>query len=165
VDWSLALLALGALLALVGLAGVVLPGLTGAPILFAGLFLAAWAEGFAHVGGATLAALAVLTALTYAADFLATALGAKRFGASRRAVVGAALGGLGGLFLGLPGVLLGPFVGAVLGELSGRRGLREAGRAGLGATLGLALGVAAKLALACSMLGLFLLDRFVWGAG
>jgi uncharacterized protein len=158
VDWSLVLLALGALLALVGLAGVVLPGLPGAPILFAGLFLAAWAEGFVHVGGATLAALAVLTALSYAADFLATALGARRFGASRRAMIGAALGGL-------PGVLLGPFVGAVLGELSGRRGLREAGRAGLGASLGLALGVAAKLALACSMLGLFLLDRFVWGAG
>jgi uncharacterized protein YqgC (DUF456 family) len=165
VDWSLVLLALGVLLALVGLAGVVLPALPGTPLLFAGLFLAAWAEGFAHVGGFTLAVLAVLTALGYAADFLATALGAKRFGASRRAVVGAALGGLAGLFLGLPGVLLGPFVGAVAGELSGRRGLREAGRAGLGATLGLVLGVAAKLALAFSMIGLFLLDRFLWTGG
>jgi hypothetical protein len=162
VDSSVALLVLGALLALVGLAGVVLPALPGAPILLAGLFLAAWAEGFAHVGAGTLVALSVLAGLTYAADFLATALGAKRFGASRRAVVGAALGGLAGLFLGLPGVLLGPFAGAVLGELSGRRGLREAGRAGLGATLGIALGVAAKLALAFSMVALFLVDRFLW---
>ena len=159
------LLALGVLLALVGLAGVVLPALPGAPVLFAGLFLVAWAEHFAYVGGTTLAVLAVLTALTYVADFLATALGAKRFGASRRAVAGAALGGLAGLFFGLPGILLGPFAGAVAGELSARRGLREAGRAGLGATLGLALGVAAKLALAFSMIGLFLLDRFLWRAG
>lgn len=163
-DWSLVLLVLGVLLAVVGFAGVVLPALPGAPVLFAGLFLVAFAEGFAHVGGATLAALAVLTALSYAADFLATALGAKRFGASRRAVVGAVLGGIVGLFFGLPGILLGPFAGAVAGELSARRGLREASRAGLGATLGIALGLAAKLALACSMVGLFLLDRFLWAA-
>ena len=165
-DWSVALLlALGALLALVGLVGLVLPALPGAPLLLAGLFLAAWAEGFAEVGAGTLAALGVLAALTWAADLAATALGAKRFGASRRAVLGAALGALAGLFLGLPGILLGPFVGAVAGELSNRRGLRDAGRAGVGATLGLALGVAAKLALGISMVALFLVDRFLWRAG
>jgi uncharacterized protein YqgC (DUF456 family) len=151
---------LAAILVLVGLAGLILPALPGAPLLFAGLLVAAWIEDFSYVGGGTLAVLGVLALLTYAVDFAASALGAKRFGASNRAVVGAAIGALVGIFFGLPGILLGPFIGAMLGELSDRRGPRDAARAGLGATLGLALGAAAKLALAFSMLGIFALARF-----
>jgi uncharacterized protein YqgC (DUF456 family) len=149
------------LLSVIGLLGLVLPVLPGAPILFAGLLLGAWADDFAYVGGQTLIVLGVMALLTYVVDFAATALGAKRVGASNRAIVGAVLGGLGGLVLGLPGLLLGPFVGAVAGELSLQRNLRTAGRAGLGASLGLALGAAAKLALGFGMVGIFLLARFV----
>lgn len=150
-------------LVILGLAGLVLPALPGAPMLFAGLVLAAWAEGFAYVGGGTLAVLGLLAVLTYAVDFLAGAFGAKRFGASKRGVFGALAGAVVGIFFGLPGVLLGPFVGAVLGELSARRSLGEAGKAGFGATVGLVLGAAAKLALAFSMVGVFAVVRFAGG--
>ncbi|MBW1688265.1 MAG: DUF456 domain-containing protein [Deltaproteobacteria bacterium] len=151
---------LAAVLVLAGLLGLILPALPGAPLLFAGLLVAAWVEDFSYVGSGTLGVLGALALLTYAVDFAASAFGAKRFGASNRAVVGAALGALVGIFFGLPGILLGPFVGAVLGELTGRRGPRNAARAGGGATVGLALGAAAKLALAFSMLGIFALARF-----
>ncbi len=144
-----------------GIAGLLLPALPGAPLLFAGLVFAAWAEDFAYVGVGWLAVFGALAALSYPIDLAAGALGARRFGASGRAVLGAALGALVGLFFGLPGILLGPFVGAVLAELLWeRRNLRQAGRSGLGATVGLALGVAAKLALAFAMLGLFAFVRF-----
>lgn len=149
------------LLSVIGLLGLVLPVLPGAPILFAGLLLAAWADDFSYVGAQTLILLGVMAMLTYVVDFAATAIGAKKFGASNRAIAGAVLGGLVGLVLGLPGVLLGPFVGAVIGELSLRRDLTTAGRAGLGASLGLALGAAAKLALGFGMVGIFLFARFV----
>jgi hypothetical protein len=162
-DASIALWILAVLLVAAGLAGLLLPALPGAPLLFAGLVCAAWAEDFAYVGGGWLAAMGFLAALTYPVDFAAGAFGARRFGASRRAVVGAALGGLVGLFLGLPGILLGPFLGAALAELSARRDLRQAGRSGLGAALGLAIGVAAKLALAFAMLGIFVFVRFLGG--
>jgi uncharacterized protein YqgC (DUF456 family) len=148
-------------LVVLGLIGLVLPALPGAPLLFAGLVLAAWAEDFVYVGSGTLIVLGILALLTYAVDFLASAMGAKHFGASNRAIVGAALGVLVGIFFGFPGLLLGPFVGAVLGELSAQRNLREAGIAGIGASFGLVLGTAAKLALAFAMLGIFLLSRFV----
>lgn len=148
-------------LIVIGLAGLVLPALPGPPLLFAGLLIAAWAEGFAYVGTLTLVALGVMALLMYLLDFAATAFGARRFGASRRAMIGAALGTVVGLFLGLPGVLVGPFVGAVVGELATRRDLRTAGRAGVGATLGLVLGAAAKLALAFAMIGVFVVARFV----
>jgi uncharacterized protein YqgC (DUF456 family) len=160
-DTTILLWLLAAILVLAGLVGLLLPVLPGPPLLFAGLLVAAWAEDFAYVGAGWLTVFAALAVLTYAVDFAATALGAKRFGASKRAVVGAALGAVVGLFFGLPGILLGPFIGAVIGELTAQRELREAGRAGVGATLGLVLGVAFKLALAFSMLGLFAMARLL----
>lgn len=148
-------------LVIAGIAGLVFPALPGAPVLFGGLLLAAWIENFAYIGLKTLVVLGVLAVLSYVIDFLAGAFGAKRFGASPRALWGAALGGVAGIFFGLPGVLLGPFVGAAIGELSMLRSIVQAGRAGVGATLGLMLGVALKLALAMSMLGIFIVVRFV----
>ena len=147
-------------LILFGIVGLVLPAVPGAPVLFAGLFIAAWADHFAYIGWRTLALLALLALSTYVVDFAATAFGAKRFGASRRAVIGAAIGALAGIFFGFIGVLLGPFLGAVIGELSARRGLEDAARAGIGATVGMAIGIAAKLALAFAMMGIYALARF-----
>jgi uncharacterized protein YqgC (DUF456 family) len=160
-DTTILLWLLATVLVLAGLLGLLLPVLPGAPLVFAGLLVAAWAEDFAYVGTRTLTLLAVLALLTYAVDFAATALGAKRFGASKRAVLGAAVGALVGLFFGLPGILLGPFIGAVIGELTAQRGLGDAGRAGVGATIGLVLGVAGKLAIAFSMLGVFAAARIL----
>jgi uncharacterized protein YqgC (DUF456 family) len=160
VDAAILLWLLAAILVVVGIAGLVLPALPGPPVLFAGLLAAAWADDFAYVGWGTLTLLGAMALLSYAIDFVAGSLGAKRFGASRRAVVGALIGAVVGLFFGIPGVLLGPFLGAVIGELSSHRDLKAAGRAGIGATLGLALGIAAKLALAVSMLGIFAVVRF-----
>ena len=148
--WSLAVL-----LVVIGLAGILVPVLPGAVLVFVGLVLAAWADEFAHVGWFTLAILAILTIGVYLLDFLAGAYGTDRMGASKRAVVGAVLGGVVGLFFGLPGLILGPFIGAVAGEYTVRRNLGQAGRAGAGAWLGLALGAAVKVALVFVMLGIF----------
>jgi uncharacterized protein len=153
--WSLAVV-----LIVVGFAGLVLPALPGAPLMFAGFLLAAWIEDFAYLGPGTLTALGVLTVLTFVVDFIASALGAKRYGASGRAVLGATIGAIIGIFFGLVGVLVGPFIGAVVGELTVRRDLEAAGRAGIGATIGLALGTAAKLAIGFAMLGIAVVMRF-----
>lgn len=149
-----------ALLVAIGLAGTLLPALPGAPLVFAGLLLGAWIDGFAYVGRGTLILLGAITALTFAVDFAASALGARRAGAHRRAVVGAALGAGVGLFFGLPGIVLGPFLGAVAGELSVRGSLERAGRVGVATWLGMLLGGAVKLALVLSMLLIFALQRF-----
>jgi hypothetical protein len=139
----------------VGVVGTVVPGLPGAILVLAGLALAAWIDGFARVGVATLAVLAGLTLAAYALDFVATAVGARRFGTSWWGVLGAVLGTLGGLFFGPVGLVIGPFVGAFLLELLARRDLRQAGRAGLGAWLGLVLGTAGRLGLVAAMIAVF----------
>ena len=148
-------------LIVIGALGLILPILPGAPLIFLGALLAAWAEDFAYIGLWTLLGLGVLSALAVVVDFIAGAFGAQRFGASGRAVTGATLGAIVGIFFGIVGVLVGPFIGAAIGELSVRRNLAAAGRAGVGAALGLALGTAAKLAIAFTMIGIIVVMRLL----
>jgi uncharacterized protein YqgC (DUF456 family) len=65
------------------------------------------------------------------------------------------------LFFGLPAIVLGPFAGAVIGEFSRRSSARSAMHAGVGATLGLLFGALLKIALAFTMVGVFVLDRLL----
>ena len=152
---------LSAVLVLTGIAGLLLPALPGIVLVFAGLVVAAWAENFVYVGQGTLLFLLALCILGYGIDFLAGALGASRYGAGKYSIIGAAIGAVAGMFFGLPGILLGPFIGAVAGELYVRRDLRAAGRAGFGAWVGLVAGTAAKIAITFMMIGVFLLARFI----
>lgn len=147
---------------LIGLVGTVLPALPGLPLVFAGMLLAAWTGDFQQVGVPMLVVLGLLTVLSLGIDLWATALGAKRVGASRKAVLGAMLGTLLGLLFGPLGLLLGPFVGAAAGELLHRRSLDrahlgDAAKIGLGTWLGILFGTVLKLGLAFTMLGLFAL--------
>jgi len=141
-------------LVVIGIAGTVLPALPGIVLVFVGLALAAWIDDFQRVGGATIAILGMFTLL--ASDRVCRhQLGRQKFGASYKAVAGAAIGTLAGMFFGIPGLIAGPFVGAVLGEYIARPDLYKAGRAGFGAWIGLLFGAAAKLALAFLMVGVF----------
>lgn len=160
-DQSLILWILAAVLTVIGLAGLLLPMIPGAPVLFFGLLFGAWAENFQYIGGWTLLLLGLMASLTYLVEFAASVLGVKKFGGSNRAMVGAAAGGIVGLFLGIPGILLGPFVGAVIGELTAQRTLDEASRAGFGTVVGLAIGLAGKFAIGIAMIGLFVVIRLV----
>ena len=155
-DWTILWWVLAALIVITGLVGTVVPVLPGIPIMLAGLVLAAWSTGFEPVGWGTLVVLAALTALSVLIDVLAAALGAKKLGASQRAFWGATLGAIVGLFFGLAGIILGPFIGAVVAELSSGVGAQQAGRSGYGVWLGIVFGTAAKLAIAFLMLGIFL---------
>lgn len=148
--------ALAVLLVVAGVIGTVLPVLPGAILVFAGLFVAAWADDFARVGTGGLAIVGALGLASLAVDFLASILGAKRVGASPQALAGAGLGTVVGIFFGIPGLVLGPFVGAVLGELVARGGLARAGKVGLATSIGILLGGIAKLVLAFAMIATFL---------
>jgi uncharacterized protein len=145
----------------VGIVGIVLPALPGHVLIFAGLLLAAWADHFQRVGAGMLIVIGLMGAASYGVDFVATALGARHLGASKRAMVGAGLGTLLGFFLGLPGIIIGPFIGAVIGELTVHRDWKRVGKAGVAAWIGFAIGTAVKVSIAFVMLGLFLLAYFI----
>ena len=146
---------LAALLALVGLVGTVLPALPGLPLVFAGMLLAAWAGDFEQVGVWIVVLLGLLTLLSFVVDFWATAHGARRVGASRKAVLGAVIGTFAGLFFFPVGLLVGPFAGALAGEMLHGRQWRQATRVGFGTWFGVVLAVVLKLGLAFAMIGIF----------
>ena len=152
---------LAGVLILVGIAGTVLPALPGLPLVFAGMVLAAWAGNFQQLGWLPLVVLGLLAALSVVIDFFATALGAKRVGASKFAVAGAMVGTFAGLFFGPIGLFAGPFLGALGGELIHGREVRKATKVGFGTWLGIVLGIVLKLGLAFAMLGLFALAWFL----
>ena len=153
---------LGVVLVGIGLAGIVFPALPGTVLIFVGLLVAASADGFERVTVWAIILIGVLGALSYFVDFIAAALGAQRVGASRRAVIGAALGTLLGLPFGLPGVIFGPLALALIAEWTAHRDLGRASRAGMAAWIGFMIGTAVKIGLAFSMIAIFLLAVFVF---
>jgi uncharacterized protein YqgC (DUF456 family) len=151
---------IAALLVIAGLVGTVLPVLPGVLLVFGGLFLSAWADDFSRVGYVALGVIGALGLLSFAADFFASVLGAKRAGASPLALFGAAVGGFAGVFLGIPGILLGPFLGAALGEYLARGELRQAGKVGFGTWFGLLVAAIAKVVIAVAMVTTFAVAYF-----
>ena len=147
-------------LVLIGIAGTVLPGLPGTPLVFGGLLLAAWIDDFSRVGVWPLVVLGVLTLFSFAIDIIGAMLGAKRVGASKQAVIGAALGTLFGMFAGLIGLIIGPLIGAVVGELMAKRDIGHAGKVGVATWIGLLIATAVKLALVFAMVGIFVTAYF-----
>jgi uncharacterized protein YqgC (DUF456 family) len=143
----------------VGLLGTVLPVVPGTTIILAAAILHQIMLGTAKsLGWWNIAALVLLTLLSYGIEWLSGYFGAKRFGATKWGIAGAVVGGIAGLFFPFPGLLVGPVVGAVAGELVAGKRLVSAGRAGWGTLLGNLLGMIGKMALALVMVGWFLLS-------
>jgi uncharacterized protein len=163
-DQQVVFYCIAGLLIAVGVIGTLLPVLPGMPLVFAGMLLAAWANGFEQISGWTIAVLGVMTLFSFAIDFFSTSVGAKRVGASRKAIIGALLGTIAGLFFGPIGLFAGPFIGAMLGELLHQRkvdrgSVGQSAKVGVATWVGIVLGTALKLGLAFAMIGLFL---FAW---
>lgn len=151
---DVALYLLAAALVVGGVAGAVLPVLPGIPMIFGGIWLAAAVDQYRHLGWAWLVAIGIVGAVGVALDFVSASLGAKRIGASPRALWGAGAGTVVGMFFGIPGLIVGPFAGAMAGELwSGTSVLRSA-HVGVGTWVGMLLGLLAKVVISFLMIGM-----------
>ena len=148
-------LGLTLLVMLVGAAGSVLPGIPSTPIVAVAAIGHRLYFGAHSISNLVLIVLILLTVFSLVMDYVAGVAGARKFGATWRGVVGAALGTLVGLFFNLPGIILGPFIGAALLELAGGRKWPDASRAGLGAVLGVFVGALGKLACCFAMMAMF----------
>lgn len=153
-DSLLWVLAVG--LIVLGLLGTVLPVLPGTALVLAGVILGAWIDDFARVSVGTVLLIGVLAVLAWVLEWVAGLLGAQRAGASRQALLGAALGTVFGLALGLVGVLFMPLLGAAIGEFLARRDQRRALKVGFATWMGLLVGMLAKVVLAFTMVGVFI---------
>ena len=152
---------LSAALIVLGVAGTVLPALPGTALVLAGIVLGAWIDDFARVGWGVLGGITLLAALAWVLDYVAGLLGAKKAGASRQAIVGAALGTVAGLFMGLVGVFFMPLVGAAIGEWLARRDHGQALKVGVATWLGIIVGMVSKVVIAFVMIGVFIVALLV----
>jgi uncharacterized protein YqgC (DUF456 family) len=148
-------------LIVVGIAGTVLPALPGTLFVLAGIVLGAWIDDFARVGWGVLTAVIVLAVLAWVLDYVAGLLGAKKAGASRQAIIGAALGTVAGLFMGIVGVLFMPLVGAAIGEWLAQRDHGRALKVGVATWLGIMAGLVSKVVIAFMMVGIFVVALIV----
>lgn len=147
--------ALVVLLIATGIVGTVLPALPGTLLILGGIVLGAWIDDFACVGSGTLTVVTVLAVLAWVLDYAAGLLGAKKVGASREALIGAALGTVAGLLMGIVGVLFMPLVGAAAGEYIARRDQRNALKVGVATWIGMLVGMLAKIVIGFTMVGVF----------
>jgi len=146
--WTVAIV-----LIVTGIVGTVLPILPGPILVFAGILLAAFIDDFARIPVWLVVVFGIMTALAWIVDYVAAAAGAKRLGASRLAIIGAAIGTVAGILTGLWGLLFMPLAGAAIGEFIARKDALRAGKVGLATWLGLLLGTVAKLAIVLAMAG------------
>jgi uncharacterized protein YqgC (DUF456 family) len=119
-------------------------------------------DGVSSFGLPVLVICLLLAGLGEFFEFLAGAMGAKKFGASRRGMIGAVLGGLVGALFGVMipipvlgsilGALGGTFLGALIGEMGRSHApYQDAFKPAAGATLGRILGILSKFPIAMSV--------------
>ena len=146
------LIILGILLIIAGLAGTIHPAIPGLPMMFAGTVSLAYAHDFQYISGWTLGIAAVIMVIGMAMDFVAGLLGAKMTGASKKALWGAFIGGVLGIFWMPFGVIFGPLVGAAIGEYIEVKDSYKAGKVGVGTFVGFIVGTVAKIGCALVMI-------------
>lgn len=143
----------------VGLIGTFVPIIPGPTIICAAVILHRMMVGpEKSVNWFTVGVVVALTLLSYGFEFIAGYFGAKRFGATKWGAFGAMLGGIGGIFFGLPGLFIGPVVGAIAMEFIVGRKMVAAGKAGWGTLLGNLAGMLAKFVIAVAMIVIFLMN-------
>lgn len=151
-----AILIIVVLVMIVGAFGTILPAIPGAPLIFAAALIYGIYEGFHKVTIVSLVVLGVITLITILIDYLASMVGAKKYGASKYGVWGAIIGGILGIPLGIIGLFIGPFIGAVVGEIITGKELKQSFRIGFGSLIGIIGGSLIKFAFSTAMIIYFL---------
>ncbi len=144
-DVALAILA--GFLVVFGLAGSVVPVLPGPPLSWAGILAIhftkyeSFSSTFLWVTGGIMVSITLL-------DYFVPIWGTKKFGGTRRGVIGSTIGLLIGLFVFPPfGIIIGPFIGAFIGEMTANRDdTSKALKSATGSFIGFVVGTGMKLA-------------------
>ena len=156
-----ALVIIGLLLAIAGMVGCILPIIPGPILSFSALILLSWIKNWQIFSQTFLIVMGILTALLIILDYVAPALGAKKYGASKRGMWGSAIGMIVGIFFIPPwGMIVGAFIGALVGEIASGKSGGKALRAGWGILIGNVFGIGLKLAFTAVVLLYYIKEMF-----
>jgi uncharacterized protein YqgC (DUF456 family) len=154
--WTLVIL-----LFVVGMIGAVYPVLPGVLAIYGAFFIYGWLISFEPFGVWFWIIQSLIVIIIMVADYAVGALGVKKFGGSKAAIIGSTIGLIIGPFV-IPafGLLIGPFLGAVIGEIIIGTSWKKAISAGVGSVLGFFASSAVKIALQLAMIIIFLIWVF-----
>ncbi len=148
---------LAGVLMFVGLAGVFLPILPGAVLIWGAALGYGLLVGWGESGGWLFALITLLGLAGLGAEIWVTGTGAKVAGASLWSLLaGLALGVVGLVFASLPGALAGLVVGTMMAEYLRRKNWEQAVKASLGTLAGYGLSYGVKLLIGLLMIAAWL---------
>jgi len=154
-------LVIASILFVLGLAGTLLPVLPGAPLIWLGMFIYGFWVDFQGLSWQFFLGQGLLVVVILAADYVASALGAKKYGGSPAAIWGSVAGGIIGIMaFGPLGLIIGVFLGALVPELATGKSLAGALATGWGTIIGLVTGTIIKLGVEAAMIIWFLVLIF-----
>lgn len=148
-------------MALLAVAGSIVPVIPGPPLSFAALLLLSYAKNWEPFSTEFLFISGALALLISILDYVLPAEGARRYGASKFGIAGALLGIVAGFLIMPPvGIFIGALLGAVAGELATKKSGHEALRAGWGVFMGFMVGTGIRVAFTLAMLFLYVAALF-----
>ena len=158
---NVALIIIGLILAISGMVGCILPVIPGPILSFSALILLSWIKSWQSFSQTFLIVMGIMTGLLLLLDYVAPALGAKKYGASKRGLWGSVIGMIIGIFFIPPwGMIVGAFIGALVGELASGKSGRKALRAGWGILIGNVLVIGLKLGFTAVVLFYYIKEMF-----
>lgn len=152
---DIALILIAGLFLIVGFIGCVLPVIPGLPLSYIGIIILHLTKAV-QFSDHFLILWAIIVILIQVLDYVIPIWGTKKFGGSKKGILGSTLGLIVGLFFGPWGIILGPFLGAFIGELMANKTHKEAVKAAFGSFVGIVFGTISKL-----IVGGFLIYYFV----
>ena len=137
----------------VGFFGTIIPMVPGLGLMFGAILLYGFYDGWCMYSPMLAVLAGVFTALGMGIDYAGSAIGAKKFGASKQGVIASVIGGVIGLVLfSFAGMLIGSIVGLVAVEYYEKRDLIQSGKAALGVLIGNIAGIVLQAVLAVIIL-------------
>ena len=149
-----------AILFIVGLLGTILPGLPGVGLVYAGILVYAFTDGFVAINQSTVVYLGILTVIASLAQYFGSLWATKSAGGKKKALIGTFVGALLGTFAGPAGIFLGAFLGALLGALMEGSTPDAAARVALQSVIGIISGSIIQFFLAIVLIIAFLVAIF-----
>ena len=138
---------LGLILCITGLLGSFVPIIPGPITSWFGLLVINF-ESSTELNYSFLLITLMIAIFVFALDIIIPIIGLKKFGGTKKGMIGATIGLLLGLIiLGPLGILTGTFLGALSGEMTGDLKLGKAVKASVGTLIGFIAGVAMKFSI------------------
>ena len=150
-------------LLVVGFLGTFLPLLPGTSLIYLGVLAHYFLMGMGSSGLTilSLVGIGLIYIVTVIVDWFSGAIGAKWFGSSKWGVWGAIVGGIVGLFIPFPGIIVTPILGVFIAEmLFAKKEIRTAGKSTVGTVVGGVTGTIVKMTLAMVMVAWYVADVF-----